>query len=206
MKSAGYYFMRGGRQVWAATVAEIRKLAQLAADELGKPVKVQRAARSKAAPMKRNPAPPSPRPPAAMLTTYNEGRSAWRRGWGIDFNPYQSADLRKMWVKGWRAARDKGQARQAREAGTITARRNPAIRGVDFTGEEWTVAGLGKRGRLAVTEGSRQDAERMADQLHNEGYRALTIRRTAAPVSKPERGARRPTIDVRPIARKGRRA
>lgn len=152
MKSAGWYFMKGGQRVWAATVAEIRKLAKAAADTAGKPVTVRRAGPARSAPMKRAP---------------------------MKRNPA-------------------GAKRK------VTARRNPAIRGVDFTGEEWTVAGMGKRGRLAVIEGSRQDAERMAEYLHGEGYRALTVRRTKAPTSKPTKGAKRPTIDTRPAPKKRR--
>jgi hypothetical protein len=95
-------------------------------------------------------------------------------------------------------------ARESTTRRTVKAKRNPAIRGVDFTGEEWAVAGMGKRGRIETFENSRQDAERMADYLFGEGYRALTIRRTKAPTAKPTRGAKRSTIDTRPDPKRGR--
>lgn len=64
-----------------------------------------------------------------------------------------------------------------------TLKRNPVMRGHDFTGEEWTTVGFGPRGRLAMISESRAAAERDAAYLHAMGYRALTTRRTKAPVS-----------------------
>lgn len=87
----------------------------------------------------------------------------------------------------------------------IKARRNPALAGVDYTGEQWTVAGVGPRGRIATTEGTRRDAELMAEYLFRQGYRALTIRRTAKGAA-PTAGAKRPTIDTRPGSARRRRA
>lgn len=64
MKSAGWYFMKGGQRVWAATKREIRKLAQAAADELGAGVTVRPAGQARQVKAKRNPAPASrARPP-----------------------------------------------------------------------------------------------------------------------------------------------
>jgi len=67
MKSAGWYFMKGGQRVFADTKAEIRRLALKIANETGKPVTVREAARPKPRPtakakprtMRRNPDPAS---------------------------------------------------------------------------------------------------------------------------------------------------
>lgn len=59
MKSAGWYFMKGGQRVWAATKREIRKLAQAAANELGAGVTVRPAGQARKVKAKRNPAPAS---------------------------------------------------------------------------------------------------------------------------------------------------
>lgn len=70
MKSAGWYLMHGGKRLVADTMREARRLAQLVADETGKPVTVRalkpatRTAPKKATPkrkrvMRRNPDPAS---------------------------------------------------------------------------------------------------------------------------------------------------
>lgn len=66
MKSAGWYFMKGGQRVFAETKAEIRRLALKVANATGQAVTVRQAARPKAKPaapkarsMKRNPDPAS---------------------------------------------------------------------------------------------------------------------------------------------------
>lgn len=65
MKSAGWYFMKGGQRIFAETKREIRRLALAVANETGKAVTVREAAKPKARPapktrtLRRNPDPGS---------------------------------------------------------------------------------------------------------------------------------------------------
>lgn len=118
-----------------------------------------------------------------------------------------AADLIEQWAKAnihGGSAYDVLDYRH-RPPARIAARRNPVMAGVDYTGERWAVVGVGPRGRLETTENTRRDAELMAEYLYRQGYRALTIRRTAKGAA-PTAGAKRTTIDNRAGSARRRRA
>lgn len=67
----------------------------------------------------------------------------------------------------------------------LTAKRNPMMRGVNYTGEQWRIVGVGPGNRrMTAHADSRAEAEREADFLDAMGYRALTIRRVDKYVSR----------------------
>lgn len=68
----------------------------------------------------------------------------------------------------------------------VTFARNPMMQGQEFSGEQWVIKGIAPNGRKYTGyASSRDEAEREADYAHdNRGIRAITVRRTQAPMKR----------------------
>lgn len=154
MKSAGWYFMKGGQRVWAATKVEIRRLAQLAADELGKAVTVRPAtspasrasrpaSKAKRTTMRRNPDPGSI---LDVLIQQQKGRVARQ--------DYLARTKGQRMAKHLRH-RDPAAAKEAGRAKTA----------------KFKVTAVGKRDRFELYRPSRAQANVLVRQFEAAGYR-----------------------------------
>lgn len=157
MKSAGWYLMHEGRKILAATIGEARHLAQLVADQTGKPVTVKKmkaapAARKATAParrtMKRNP------DAGSYLPVWNELEKHRRQR--LD---YLAGTKARRLAKGLRG-KDRGGAVKAAE------------RGAQKTGK-FEIEAKNSRERLTLYRASRAAADQLVSQFIAAGYKVV---------------------------------
>lgn len=162
MKGAGWYFMQGGRKLWAETKAEIRQLAKAVADRTGKPVKVRPGGRPGAtsAPKKR----PLKRV-AARSMRRNPDPGSFLPVWN-ELERHRKARLAFL-----EATKGRRLAKGLRGRGDRAVR--AAERGAEKSGK-FSIDGHGKiNGRpqkFKLYRASRKAADALADQFRAAGF------------------------------------
>lgn len=158
MKSNGWHFVHGGREIWRATKAEISRLAQKVADSTGRAVKVKPGRRPKKRPATSSPSRAS-RPTSRRVMKPNPDPLAYLGVWRLQEENRAHRLARNKATKARRIA--KSLPRRSRGGRAVVAGEKTIKFRVDV-----------KRGREQFSMGrpSRAAAERLAQEFMAAGY------------------------------------